>query len=78
MPWRMWTSFSRGQPLPPDHKNYPAFTAEWGTLCAARTTLPLPEKVRLPAKVQYQGKEVDLVMDGAAAVLFSEIVEVAK
>lgn len=64
--------------LRPDHKNYATFTAEWGTLCAARTTLPLPEKVRLPAKVQYQGREVDLVMDGAAAVLFGDIVEVVK
>jgi hypothetical protein len=61
-----------------DHKNYAAFTAEWQTLCAARSPLPLPSKVKLPAKVLYQGKEVDLVMDGASAVLFDEIVEVSR
>jgi hypothetical protein len=58
--------------------NYPAYEAEYQLLCNRTFELPLTDRVKLPAHLSYLGREVDLVMDGVAAAMLSDIIEVKR
>ena len=64
--------------LKPDAPGYPEFDKEYSLLGARQFSLPLTEKVVLPASLTYLGQQTDLCMDGVAAAVLGDIIDVKR
>lgn len=68
-----------GWELQKDAPGYAAFLAEYDHLKGKEWQVPgLPGKVRVPPRVQLQGKDIDIVMSGAAVGILGCLVEVER
>lgn len=64
--------------LETDAPGFEQYSVEFQQLARARFDVQLKEKVKLPAKVLCRGAMVDIVMDGSAALVFEELVEIIE
>jgi len=64
--------------LKDDAPSYPEFDKEYSLLGARQFSLPLTEKVVLPASLTYLGQQTDLYMDGVAAAVLGDIIDVKR
>jgi hypothetical protein len=64
--------------LKPDAPSFPEFSKEYELLGNRQFSLPLTEKVELPARLTYLGQQTDLCMDGVAAAVLGDIIDVKK